>query len=331
MRTLQERWTDDPDDPGRLPPDDPRVQHILVRCAPGEAAIDLGGSFSLNLHLTPSNRVLRIHRPFVSRRRLLAEQGLRQRLAAAGIRTPVALQTGGTSILAAGAGPRRRLAELEPFIDSVKPGLTPESFHWLFQKLGELHTVLAASPSPFPHSVAATWGTPRSMQRWLAVTRHTVATDHAALGIVATTQRLVREIRRRWVPPARLPTQLIHGDFRIGNAVQTPDSRDLILFDTGFAGIQPRVWDVAYALGFMKLALGDTCDRAMCMATIAAYEDALGQPLIADERRAIPAMAAIALLHTVAHAGYMACPIDGVQSQEPFVRAAGHILAADVG
>lgn len=326
MPSLRDWWSDDPADPGRLPAEDPRVRDLLDRIAPGETIEDLGGAFSLNLRLTPSDRVLRVHRPMISRRRLRAEQHLRAMLCEAGIRTPLPLPIAGDTIALCGRGSSRRLAELEPFVRTTEPAPSIASSRWLFRALGSLHTVTSTLPCTMPRAVVATWGTPNSMRRWLAETSHAVASVPAARDRLDAAWELLPAIRSGWVDPSRLPHHLVHGDFRLGNAVQSQDDGELVVFDVGFAAVRPRVWDVAYALGFMHLALGEAWGPATTDEMIALYEDACSRPLSASERRTIPAMAAIALLHTLAHAGFMASPTHVAGAQGPCVRAARSIL-----
>ena len=77
---LRSWFTHDPTKPGRLSADDPEVQRLVQRIAAGSRATDLGGWVSLNLHLEPAGLVLRVHQPFVSRRRVRVVQRLRDRL-----------------------------------------------------------------------------------------------------------------------------------------------------------------------------------------------------------------------------------------------------------
>lgn len=58
------------------------------------------------------------------------------------------------------------------------------------------------------------------------------------------------------------------------------------------------------------------------------YEDQRGDHLIPEERSILPAMAAIALLHTLAHAGYMAEPAMVVREEAAFLRTATRLLDA---
>ena len=71
-------WTDDPLEPARPTRIHPEVQELLASLAPGEEAVELGGTMSLNLHLTPSDRVVRVHQPFVTAARLQGEQAVRR-------------------------------------------------------------------------------------------------------------------------------------------------------------------------------------------------------------------------------------------------------------
>lgn len=332
MPTLSAGWTDNPQDPGRIRADDPRVLALLARTAPDHSVTDLGGSFSLNLHLMPGNHVLRVHRPFVTRRRLMAEQTLRKRLTVAGITVPLPISVNDRTLLVIGKGHQRRLAELEPFIDTVTPESTVASYRWLFGQLGSIHRVLVTLPAAMPRSLAATWGTPESIRRWLTVTKPAVAADVAATALVGQAASLLPAIRRRWVAPRRLPQHQIHGDVRLGNIVRDRMTEGMVLFDTGFADVRPRVWDLAYALGFMELALnaagGGGHHDALWPELLAIYEECRGESLTPEEHDVIPAMAAIALLHTLFHAGYMAEPATVVRNEEAFLHAAIHLLEA---
>lgn len=326
MPCLRDWWTDDPSDPGRLSLGDERVQELLDRIAPGETVKDLGGTFSLNMHLIQSNRVLRIHRPMISRKRLLAEQQLRRQLGERGVRTPIPFSIDGSTALRVGHGNQIRLAEIEPFMDTVKPDPSLNSYDWLFRELGRLHIALAALPAEMPRSVVATWGTPRSMQRWLNATRNHLPPRSEAREIVDATQSLITVIHERWRDLNHMQRHIVHGDFRLGNAVYTRDTGEPVVFDVGFACVRPRVWDVAYALAFMFLALGEQCTTDTTQKMLASYEDAREKTLSADEHAIIPGMAAIALLHTVAHAGYMTNATTAILSQRSFLDAALRIL-----
>ena len=77
-------WREDPSDPDRPVLSNPDVQRLIAEIAPGSTATDLGGAFSLNARLEPAGLVLRAHQPFMTRRRLEAQQEVRRRLAELG-------------------------------------------------------------------------------------------------------------------------------------------------------------------------------------------------------------------------------------------------------
>lgn len=64
---LRAWWTDDPANPGRLTSADADVRRLVEEVSPFDAARDLGGVMSLNVHLPAAGLVLRAHQPFVSR------------------------------------------------------------------------------------------------------------------------------------------------------------------------------------------------------------------------------------------------------------------------
>jgi hypothetical protein len=86
---LLEWWMDDPSNPGRMLLNDPDVQKLITEISPKSKANDHGGFMSLNVRMELADLVLRIHQPFVSRRRLLAIQELRRRCADQGLLVPI--------------------------------------------------------------------------------------------------------------------------------------------------------------------------------------------------------------------------------------------------
>jgi len=75
---LRAWWTDDPADPGRLTLDDAGARQLIAAISPASRPTDLSGVMSLNVYLDAAGLVLRVHQPFVSRRRLLALQKVRR-------------------------------------------------------------------------------------------------------------------------------------------------------------------------------------------------------------------------------------------------------------
>lgn len=131
-------WREDPADPDRRVLDNPHVQRLAEEIAPGSIATDLGGAFSLNVLLEPA-MVLRVHQPFMTKRRLHAQQEVRRRLAERGLTTPLPIAWRGATLLRCGG----RWAELENYIPHEMPAATFDSYLWLYRAMGELHRALS--------------------------------------------------------------------------------------------------------------------------------------------------------------------------------------------
>jgi hypothetical protein len=136
-RSRMRAWWADFDRPSA---GEPGVRGLVDAVAPGSTALDLGGCLSLNLWLRPADLVLRVHQPFVSRRRLLALQELRHHLTDDGLVVAEPRAIG-----------RRRLqrcrdgwAELETYIDHQDLAPTWDSYVWMVRSMGRLHRALAA-------------------------------------------------------------------------------------------------------------------------------------------------------------------------------------------
>lgn len=317
---LQAWWTGNDSDPDRPNPNHRDVVRLLNRIAPGSPALDLGGTMSLNLHLPTQGLVVRVHRPFVSRVRILDEQQIRKHLHVKGVTTPIPLDIGDQPVVRCG----RRWAEIEPYIEAEEPTATGASYAWLFYELGVLHRHLATFEGVVSASVAATWAPPGSLQRWLAVTLPALTDDAEALATRVVT--VARHVRQSWIPPLRFPHQVIHGDARLGNLRRRLDGSTVVL-DFGFANHRPRIADIAYSLAFMALARRE---EAITLADIAlvleAYGDGWGMRLDPEEIRVLPAYAASVMLHTIAHAGYTAAPKAVALECEPSVEVAEWFL-----
>lgn len=327
MRPANDRirswWTDDPLDPARPALTHPDVQSLLASLAPGEKAVELGGTMSLNLHLTPSDRVLREHQPFVAAARLHGEQALRRFVARSGMTAAEPLSFDGKTVLRCG----KRLAEVEPFLDSEKPAASVASYRWLFSQMGTFHRCLLTCDIELPRSLAATWAPPGSLARWFQVTVPALSITMEGSLVAHRLGRLTNEIRRLWIPPSELPVQIVHGDFRLGNLVRSPSGQPIV-FDFGFADRRPRIHDVAYSMAFMTLALEVNDISASIVADVVRhYEQSFGQALEPDERQTLPAYAAAVMLHAVAHDGFTAMPLAPLEHRLPFLDVADWFLA----
>lgn len=323
---LLEWWQDDPTDPDRPLLTNPDVQRLIDRIAPGTRATDLGGLMSLNARLEPQGLVLRVHQPFVSRRRLLAVQDVRRRLADAGLLVPVPVRRGTSSVFRCG----KRWAELEPYIPHERLEQAPSSYHWLFAAMGALHRRLAALDVAVPRPQVATFATPGSLRRWMPLTEAAVRGDPEAADGVRLLHDLVRRLRTQWTPTALLPGQLVHGDIRLANVGRLADGRPIYL-DFGFLAHRPRIHDLGYSLAFMVLGLGGhQAPEAFAWHRIpelvAAYETAAGWCLTPAERRALAPYAAAVPLYGAALAGFSEDPVRMLRARLPFLRLSRWLL-----
>jgi Ser/Thr protein kinase RdoA (MazF antagonist) len=282
---------------------DPDVQHLLADIAPNQHVSDLGGAFSLNLHLQAEGLVLRVHAGDVSRRRLTAQQALRVQLAACDLRVGAPIPWHGSTVIRCD----RRWAELEPFIPHEMLPFAIASYPWLFRALGELHCALDGSDLVLPRPAFSTYGPPGTLLRWLRLTEDAVDADPEARAVAHQLRPMLRQLSRQWVPAGKLPIRIIHGDGKLRNIVRATTGETVYL-DFGFAAMRPRVHELGYALTRMLLSLGvgDTPDAPSrfgweCVPSlIAAYEEAAGVVLTAGEWRALaPAIAATCLFQPV--------------------------------
>jgi Ser/Thr protein kinase RdoA (MazF antagonist) len=305
----------------------PDVRQLLTQIAPGEHVTELGGTMSLNLHLHPSHRVLRVHQPFVTASRLLGEQALRRHVAQSGegLLTAEPVSIHGRTVLRCG----KRLGEVEPFLDSIKPEASVTSYRWLFVQLGRFHRSVLDADMVLPRSLAATWAPPGSLARWLKVTVPVLSVTSEGSQVAHRLSVLTSRVRRMWIPPASLPAQVVHGDFRLGNLTRSPMGLPVV-FDFGFADRRPRVHDLAYSLAFMVLALGTSNVSPLMVADlIHHYSEGRGQELDQKERQALPAYAASVMLHATAHDGFTALPLASLEHRRPFLDVADWLLDTD--
>jgi Ser/Thr protein kinase RdoA (MazF antagonist) len=327
MRLL-ERWGDDFADPYRPTAESADVQRLAAAMAPGARLTDLGGTMSLNARLEPGGLVLRVHQPFIARRRLLAVQAVRRRLAEQGLTVPVPVARRGATLFRCG----RRWAELERYLPNEKPAPTPEAYAWLFRAMGDLHRALATIDLRVPRPLIATYGPPGSLRRWLPVAEAAVRANPEAAAVARWVRDLVGRLRRQWPPATGLPTQLVHGDIRLGNVCRAPDGGTIYL-DFGFLAVRPRIHELAYSLAYMVLALGGCAAPgrfawSMVPRLVADYEAAAQVRLTPAERRALAPCAAAVPLYHAAIAGFTVDPAKQLLGghQIPFLRLAEWLL-----
>ena len=320
-------WKDDPLNPGRATLNNPDVQRLVMSVCPDCQSTDLGGVMSLNVKLDPVGWVLRVHQPFVSRRRLHAVQAVRRGLAGRGLIVPVALPWNRSTVFRC----RDRWAELEAYIAHERLAPTLDSYAWLFGAMGTLHHALQALKLSVPQPAVATYAPPGSLRRWLPVTEYAVSSDPEASNVAGLLQDLVRRLHKLWIPATELPVQLIHRDVRLSNVCRTTKGETVYL-DFGFVAHRPRIHELAYAFVFMVLALNgqQSSERFawQCVPQlIEEYERAAKVRLTDTERKALaPYMAAVPL-YAAALDGFTEDPARKLRTRLPFLRLSEWILA----
>jgi Ser/Thr protein kinase RdoA (MazF antagonist) len=324
---LLEWWKDNPSDPDRPTLDNPDVRRLAAEIAPGAQVTDLGGVMSLNARLEPAGLVLRVHQPFVSRRRLLAVQEVRHRLAGMGLAVPVPTPWRNSTVFRCG----RRWAELEEYLPHARAEKSPSSYLWLFGAMGTLHRAIAALDLAVPRPLVATYAPPGSLRRWLPITEAAVKDDPAVSAIAHLLRDLIARLHAQWPPADRLPRHLVHGDVRLSNVGHRPDSAAVYL-DFGFLARRSRVHDLAYALAFMVLALEghqtpETFSWNMVPPLVDAYQAAAHTHLTPDERKALAPYTAAVPLYFAALAGFSNDPAALLRDRLPFLHLSNWLLA----
>jgi Ser/Thr protein kinase RdoA (MazF antagonist) len=282
---------------------------------------------SLNVKLDPVGWVLRVHQPFVSRRRLHAVQAVRRGLAGRGLVIPLTLPWNRSTVFRC----RDRWAELEAYIAHERLAPTLDSYAWLFGAMGTLHHALQVLNLSVPQPAVATYAPPGSLRRWLPVTESAVSSDPEASNVAGLLHDLVRRLHKLWIPATELPVQLIHGDVRLSNVCRTPKGETLYL-DFGFLAHRPRIHELAYAFVFMVLALNGQQSPEhfawQCIPQlIEEYERTAKSCLTAAERKALAPYAAAVPLYAAALDGFTEAPAGKLRTRLPFLRLSEWILA----
>lgn len=309
-------WREDPSDPDRPVLSHPDVQRLAAEIAPGSTVADLGGAFSLNVRLDPAGLVLRVHQPFMTARRLEAQQEVRQRLAGLGLNVPVPVAWRGSTLLRCGG----RWAELEEYIPHEMPAATIDSYLWLYGAMGTLDLALDATDVGVPRPYFATYGPPGTLLRWLPVTEVAVRDDPEAAAIARHLRGLIGRLRKQWVPATKLPMRLVHGDVKLRNVARGVDGGTVYL-DFGFMAHRPRVHEPAYSLARMLLTLGvGEAPEGFAWENVprllAEYQAAAGVRLTAMELRALAPHAASVALYQAAVCGFLPDPVEALRDSE---------------
>jgi Ser/Thr protein kinase RdoA (MazF antagonist) len=187
-----------------------------------------------------------------------------------------------------------------------------------------------SDPRHAPARPEATYGPPSSLRRWLAVTRTAVAGEETGERASARLEGLTRRLARQWRPANQLPSHLVHGDLRLGNAVLSGAGQTAYL-DFGFAALRPRIHELAYTLFWVILrpdssGTGAEFDWSRVPQLVEAYEEGLRDRLTPTERAALGPYLAAVPLYFRAIAGFTADPAGHLDRELPSIRIAEWVL-----
>ena len=295
----------------RAGPDDPAVSALIDRVACGARWKDIGGAFNLNLRIdTEPPVVLRVHRPWVRRGRVAGLRRLRERLERTHVRVARPIPIAGRDLLRV-AG---RWAEVEEFVDHVRPTANEDSYVRLFEELGRLHGALKTVWEPSPPQ-------PLDDHRTFGQLRYSIGFTRRMLGpgsepVVQRMRQLTGELSKLR-KEVELPNAPIHGDYRLGNAGELSDG-SWATFDLDFARVRERVYDVAGSLNHVVQSgpegVGQPIESLEPRELLDAYESTAPEPLTRDEHRWLPGALALVPLHWAATAGLVGGDIDEAES-----------------
>jgi Ser/Thr protein kinase RdoA (MazF antagonist) len=260
-------------------------------------AVDLGGSSSLNLLVGEADLrfVVRVHRPHVTPGRLGAIHQARRALLAGGVpcAPPVPTRHGAPWV-----GLEGRLVEVEAYVDHDAVMDSWGRLEAGMALLARTHNLLrdlavgeeGRRPRFANHLASADVAScvRRGVERIRGWKQPTPAERHLA-AVAEELAGLVTQAEAGLV--ARLPRQLVHGDFWDNN-VGFRHGRPVLLADFDFMGERARIDDLALTLHCARCDLdvggGPVEERARLGRLVASYDAALDLPLSAGERAALP-------------------------------------------
>lgn len=271
---------------------------------PAGQKTDLGG-INLNLEMDDpagARYVLRVYSPWVTADRVRFVQLVRGTLRAAGLPFTETVATGdGETVLEVGG----RAVEVERFVPGTRMDEETQLETGMVM-LGRVHDELAGLHLSQPHanaeypnhvasSVAIDWaqGAAAVVSSWSDATN---AERDAAIGMVRLAEALAPLEAEL---DGELPRQLVHGDFWDNNVLFDDEGRITAVLDLDFAGVRPRIDDVAltfyYTTSGMKRDEVDAAHLRRLRRALDAYDSTASPKLSEAERLALP----LALARTV--------------------------------
>ena len=282
-------------------------------------ATDIGGTYSLNAKVSTARGeyVVRVHRPWVTPRRLLDVQGVRRVLAHARfpVAPPLADRWGETTGDFEG-----RLFEVEPFVAHDSTADSWDRYAVALGVLGGLHGLLGenfAKQTLLPPRVS-NYGTPDLLLEWLQHVERLIEHDGAAItearSICHRARELLEAIQQWWIETGRhLPRHYTHGDYGGGN-VLFRKGHVVAVLDFDFLDFRERIFDVAYTLYWMLVRLArieapEEMPWHRVREMLDVYSSMKALPITRAEIEALPIQMARVPLYWVAEARYLPDPI----------------------
>ena len=261
----------------------------------GNRARDLGGSSNLNLLLSAEGHryVVRVYRPWVTTARLDDMQRVRRHLAHGGVPCvpPLSTRSGASWIRV-----DERLVEVEPYVEhEAKMDSWPRLAAGL-PLLGRLHALLrplavsvAGREPPAANYLAPSDVLPPTLRGIRRLRQWAASPD--ALSLAAAAEELAQLVHAAERRIARLPQQLVHGDYWDNNVLFRA-GQVVLITDFDFMGERARIDDLALTLYYTNSTFAEdpTSDERVrrLRALVDAYDSDTDAPLTHAEREALP-------------------------------------------
>jgi aminoglycoside phosphotransferase (APT) family kinase protein len=205
--------------------------------------------------------------------------------------------------------------------------------------LWQLHTVLAdlSDRATLPAPQVENYGLPQDLIAWIASAKQRLAQRQdaevsAGRAICDRAETLLQEIAQWWERVGQfLPSQLIHGDYGVGNLLFAQGQIAAVV-DWDFLACHERLFDLAYALFWMCERLEATNDTRMrvwprVQELVAHYQATAQQRLTLEERRALPIEMARVPLYWIAEAAWLSDPLTAILQRADQVAFAQWLLS----
>jgi hypothetical protein len=266
--------------------------------------VDLGGSTNLNLLVVGEDPyVIRVYRPWTTKRRILGLREVRRRLGSIGVQVPVpTVGSHGDVFRIAGCW-----SETEQYLPHVP--MSVEQYPRSFAALGKLHRGMrqcwdGSIPDPrFPN-----YGSASQLLKWLQASTASVQGDASACNLAVRVASAIRQLGELEEEVQSLPRLPVHGDYTLVN-IGFVTNDETAYFDFDVAGVRPRLHDVAYAALTMLRSVGGSVDPTQSSWEIVwrmvdEYEHTAPFPLTRTERHALPLEMARVSLCFAARVGF---------------------------